>query len=256
MNQEQNSRNAGWRVLLGDLLDQPASLPESCAAVLTSLDLYVSDELEGVDVRARHPAFWAHLQGCSECRAEYLELRDLLQAESDGAVAAFAAGGLESPSQSPGPVDVWRLAIEPIAGRREPALQFIFAPVYLRQSLRGDSGAYRARAVPRSRVYESPLSGEDDREGGVLLLSYLGDTPGGEMIVTLRAQPEEAGELALLLLQVVGDFSLRLAQLMWAGQRWQAEIGPDGYARLGPVPLAILDQAPPGAGAFALRLVP
>ena len=235
-----DSRKMGWRALLADLLDQPVALPGACAAMLSNLDLYVSDELDGVDVRSRHPDLWAHLQNCSECRAEYLDLRDLLSAELRGEIPEIVAGGLELPAQRRELADAWEVAVEQVQGRREPALLFIFGPGYLWQSLR--SSLHR-RPASGTRAEESSLTGATPA-GDILLVSYLDETPGGEISVELRARLEKSGDQALLVAQVVGEFTFTrgatdVGRTTMAGRDragWPGYPGTGSFGRAGPDP--------------------
>ena len=101
------------------------------------LDLFVSDELDGVDVRLRHPRMWQHLQLCADCRADHDRLLGMLAAEIEGRLPALPP----RPAPLQQHAEPWRLEIVPTAGRSRPVLQFIFAPAYLRQSLRPVSAA-------------------------------------------------------------------------------------------------------------------
>lgn len=71
------------------MLDALRSPRGECDAVIAQLDLFVHDELRGVDVYTRHPRAWQHLQVCSDCRAEHDTLLELLIAEARGELAAL-----------------------------------------------------------------------------------------------------------------------------------------------------------------------
>ena len=123
---------AGLAALWDDLrVTPPAKLDAECESVQMNLDLFVSDELDGVDVRVRHPRIWQHLQVCGDCRAAHDSLFDMLSAEAQGALAVLPP---RPAVKGKSPAETWRLRLLPAADAR-PALLFVFAPSYLRQSL-------------------------------------------------------------------------------------------------------------------------
>ena len=89
MTQSFDSTAAGLRALLQDRRAAPWSPRGECDAVIAQLDLFVHDELRGVDVCARHPRAWQHLQVCVDCRAEHDMLLELLLAEARAELAAL-----------------------------------------------------------------------------------------------------------------------------------------------------------------------
>jgi hypothetical protein len=239
---------AALRAVLEDLAPAPSLRNEGCETTQMHLDLFVSDELDGVDVRLRHPRMWQHLQLCADCRADHDRLLGMLAAEIEGRLPI-----LPPRRAAPPPVreEPWRLEIVPARGRERPALQFIFAPAYLRQSLRPAAAAgLRAAGEPPA-----------DR----LLLSYLGAPVEGEVMVQLYAQPAaqdpQAGrtERVTLALIAAGEPMPTAAELTWGGRTWAVALGQDGEAVIGPVPAAALSEdrpdAPAAETAFSLRLL-
>lgn len=237
---------AALRALLEDVAP-PAPLPraEECDMTQMHLDLFVSDELDGVDVRARHPQMWQHLQGCAACREDHDRLFALLAAEIEGRLPSLPPrpAASSAPSETP-----WRLEILPAAGRKWPSLQFIFTPAYLQRSLR-PAAATGLRAA-------------DDLAAGRLLLSYLGAPTAGEVMVQLYAQPDPASPLTgalTLALIAAGEPMPVAAELTWGGRTWRVALGPDGEAIIGPVSAADLTptagDAAGGPAAFSLRLL-
>ncbi len=71
---------AGMRSLWSDLSESSDLPGDESGDMLENLDLFVSDELDGVDVRLRHPSVWRHLQVCAVCREVHDELLDLMVA--------------------------------------------------------------------------------------------------------------------------------------------------------------------------------
>lgn len=239
---------AALRALLADLAPPaPSPRDEGCETAQMHLDLFVSDELDGVDVRLRHPRMWQHLQLCADCRADHDRLLGMLAAEIEGRLPALPP----RPAPPQQPAEPWRLEIVPAAGRSRPVLQFIFAPAYLRQSLRPVSAA--------------GLRAADDPRADRLLLSYLGApaaVPGttAEVMVQLYAQPAAPdappGALTLALV-AAGDPMPTAAELSWGRRTWAVTLGQDGDAIIGPVSAAELSEDQPDAAetAFSLRLL-
>jgi hypothetical protein len=238
MTQSFDSATAGLRALLQDVLDAPRSPRGECDAVIAQLDLFVHDELRGVDVRARHPRAWQHLQVCADCRAEHDTLLDLLAAEAHGELAPLPPRRIVA---SPPVAQPWRLVFEPLADHPRPALAFVFAPAYLLRSLQPAAvGGRRGGLAPPADA---------------LILSYLGEAGGGEVSVQVYARPVRGDPAhCTLALIAVGEPMPAAAALAWGGQTWQQPLSPDGDAEFGPLPLAALSHSP--AEAFSLRLLP
>jgi hypothetical protein len=239
---------AALRALLADLAPPaPSPRDEGCETFQMHLDLFVSDELDGVDVRLRHPRMWQHLQLCADCRADHDRLLGMLAAEIEGRLPVLPPRPVTPPRRE----ERWRLAVVPAAGRPRPALQFIFAPAYLRQSLRPATAA--------------GLRAADDPRADRLLLSYLGAPAEAEVMVQLYAQPEardpQTGrvERVTLALVAAGEPMPTAAELTWGGRTWAVALGQDGDAIIGPVPTAELSEDRPDASAaetaFSLRLL-
>ncbi len=244
---------AALRALLTDLAPPaPSPRDEGCETAQMHLDLFVSDELDGVDVRLRHPRMWQHLQLCADCRADHDRLLGMLAAEIEGRLPVLPP----RPAPLQQPAEPWRLAVVPAPGRPRPALQFIFAPAYLRQSLRPAAAA--------------GLRAADDPRADRLLLSYLGApavVPGtvAEVMVQLYAQPEardpQTGRVERITLALVaaGEPMPAAAELTWGSRTWAVALGQDGDALIGPVPTAELSEDRPDASAaetaFSLRLL-
>jgi hypothetical protein len=247
---------AALRALLADLAPPaPSPRDEECETAQMHLDLFVSDELDGVDVRLRHPRLWQHLQLCADCRVDHDRLFGMLAAEIEGRLPALP------PRLAPSlPAEPWRLEIVPAPGRPRPALQFIFAPAYLRQSLRPAAAA--------------GLRAADDPRADRLLLSYLGApgvVPGTitEVMVQLYAQPEtcdpQTGRVERITLALVaaGEPMPTAAELIWGNRTWAVALGQDGDAIIGPLSVAELAEDQPDARratpfaetAFSLRLL-
>lgn len=235
---------AALRALLRDLA-QPSSQPraEECEVFLANLDLFVSDELDGVDVRQRHARAWRHLQQCPDCREEHDRLFALLAAEMAGRLPTLPPRRA-APAATPD--EPWRLEVAPALDRARPTLQFIFAPAYLRQSLRsaGMGGVRAADGPPADR----------------LLLSYLGAPAGGEVMVQLyaRSEPEAPADALRLALIAAGEPMPTAAELTWGGRSRAVALGPDGEALIGPVSASdLLEERSTEAApdAFSLRLL-
>lgn len=235
-----NREAAGLAALWDDLrATPPAKLAAECENARMNLDLFVSDELDGADVRVRHPRIFGHLQVCGECRAAHDSLFDLLSAEAQGVLADLPPRPVFNSKSA---TETWRLQFLPATDQARPALLFVFAPSYLRQSLQPLSAAGRRSVVGMAA----------DR----LLLSHTGETPAGEVIVQLYARPDAADPTVLrLALVAVGEPMPAAAELTWGGQTWAVPLGPDGDGVCGPVPVAALDQAQFAPEAFCLRLV-
>ncbi len=243
MTQSFDSTAAGLRALLQDVLDAPRSPRGECDAVIAQLDLFVHDELRGVDVRARHPRAWQHLQVCADCRTEHDTLLDILMAEARAELTALPPRKITMRPAvvTPPAAEPWRLLLEPLPDHPRPALVFVFAPAYLLRSLQPVAvGGRRGGLAPPADA---------------LLLSYLGEAGGGEVSVQVYARTVrgDAAHCTLALI-AVGEPTLAAAALAWGGQTWQQPLSPDGDAEFGPLPLAALSQSP--AEAFSLRLLP
>jgi hypothetical protein len=209
--------------------------------MIEQLDLFVHDELNGLDVRSRHPRVWQHLQVCADCRAEHDSLLDLLVAEAQGLLKPLPPRS--STLQRPSIFQPWRTVIENLPGQPRPALVFVFAPVYLQQSLRPAVGATRR---------DQAASGRE-----TLLLSYYGALGAGEVMVQIYGRPWSAGSSDYrLALVAVSEPMPGAAVLTWGDQTWTFQLGPDGDAEFGPVSLAPLANAPVDSTAFSLRLLP
>lgn len=239
---EQDRLKAGLRALLSDLAAYEPPIAHECAMVQEKLDLYVSDELEGHDVQVRHPDLWRHLQGCVICRAEHDDLLKLLTLDAQGLLAALPP---RRTNIAPAPQAPWQVQFGSAHSSARPALTFVFAPTYLRQSLRASAGVQGMRLAETGPVY-----------GDTLLLSYMGDTPTGEAMVQLYARPS-ANDPAHCLLTVVAaaEPMPRAAVLIWGGEAFEAVLTPDGDGAFPAVPLAVLEAAGASAEGFALRLL-
>jgi hypothetical protein len=230
------------RALLADLAgDTSLALEQECAVMQMNLDLFVSDELDGADVRLRHPHLWRHLQVCETCREDHDRLLDMLSAEAEGRLAQLPP---RPAVPLVGRVEPWRVEIVPAPGRERPTLQFVFAPSYLRQSL-------RPAAVAGVR-------GASDLPADRLLLSYLAAPAEDEVMVQLYAHPDArrpgAGDLTFSLIAAAEPMPTS-AELTWGERTWTVALGPDGDATIGPVPAADLPSDPAQAGACSLRLI-
>jgi hypothetical protein len=240
MTEGQNRPIAGLRALLGDLVEEPDRADSECATVRGKLDLYVSDELDGLDVRARHPALWQHLQTCTACRQEHDSLLDLLAAEARGELTPLPARppAVRAPAELP-----WRVVFNP-SDKPRPELLFVFAPAYLSQSLRPAATAAGLRVAEQHPTWDT------------LLVSYLGETPAGEVMVQVYARPDASDPASCLLTIVaVAEPMPRAVSLSWGEQTLETVLSPDGNGQLGPVPLAALDESGLTDEAFTLRLL-
>ena len=239
-----NSMIAGMRSLLWDLSEAQDLSGGECGAMRENLDLFVSDELDGVDVCVRHPNLWRHLQVCAVCREMHDELLDLMMM-------------MESPIQhelpplemtaEPPPAEPWHLLMETLPDRPGASLLFLFAPDYLQKSLQSMPSSRKGQRA----VFDPGRIGEDR-----LLLSYLGEIEGHEVMVQLYARPDvkDASHCTLSVIAVSDPMPSSVA-LTWGGQPWQATLGPDGDAHLGPVPLAALSGPDLYPEFFSLRVV-
>jgi hypothetical protein len=209
--------------------------------MMKNLDLFVSDELDGVDVRARHPHLWQHLQRCAACQEEHDNLLELLlMAENMDRLPDIPS--LQMP-RSPSAPQPWHLLFERLPGQPRPALLFLFSPAYLQKSLR-----------PAARVGQRSAVGI---WSDVLLLTYLDESEAGEIVAHLYARPDVTGaDTCTMLVVAVGEPMPRAVTLTWGGQVWEATLGPDGDAELGPVPLTALEGPELYPEAFSLRLLP
>lgn len=233
---------AGLRALLSDLAAHEPQIGRECKMAQDKLDLYVSDELDGLDARIRHPDVWRHLQVCESCRAEHDDLLDLLMAEAQGQLAPLPPRRAAAvvPAQAP-----WQVHVVAAQAPARPTLTFVFAPAYLRQSLRPAAAAQGMRIAEPGPIY-----------GDALILSYLGDTPAGETMVQLYARREVGvPEHCLLTVVAVAEPMPRAAVLVWGGQEFEAALSPDGAGHFSSVPLAVLEAAEAPAEGFALRLL-
>lgn len=240
---EHDPVRAGLRALLSDIASHKAQTARECEMTQGTLDLYVSDELDGLDARARHPDLWRHLQGCPGCRAEHDSLLALLTAEAQGELPALPPrpAAVAAPAQAP-----WQVRFPVGQTPAAPALTFVFAPAYLRQSLRPASAGQGARLAP----------GRMASPGDALLLSYLGETSLGETLVQLYARPAPDDATHCLLTVVAAAEPLpQAAVLVWGGEEFTIPLSPDGDGRFAPVPFAALEAANPTAEGFALRLL-
>jgi hypothetical protein len=77
--------------------------------MMQHLDLFVHDELTGLDVRSRHPRMWQHLQVCTGCRAEHDSLLEMLVAEAAGKLEDLPPLRIAASPPSAAP---WRVVIE------------------------------------------------------------------------------------------------------------------------------------------------
>lgn len=233
----------GLRRLLEDLRAAEARPESQCSGMRNLLDLYVSDELDGLNVQARHPGVWRHLQTCADCRAEHDSMLDLLLAEAEGRLEALPPRPLVVGRAENSPP--WRLVLSPPHAAAQPALVFVFAPAYLHQSLRPAAAATGTRVAETSPAYMTEA----------LLLSYLGDSPAGEMLVQLYGQPSPAvPDHCTLTVIATADPPPATAELTWGELTLEIVLDPDGSGRFPAVPIAALEAAAPDTAMFALRL--
>jgi len=240
-----NSMIAGMRSLLSDLAEVQDMPGGECRAMRENLDLLVSDELDGIDVRVRHPNLWRHLQVCAVCREAHDDLLELMTMME--APAQQELPPLKMVAEPP-PAEPWHLLVEMLPDRPGASLLFLFAPDYLQKSLQPV-----ARFGKGQRAVFDPARIGADR----LLLSYLGEIEGHEVMVQLYARPDaDDPSHCTLSVVAVGDPMPSAVALTWGGQPWNAALGPDGDAHLGPVPLAALTGPDLSPEFFSLRILP
>ncbi len=225
---------AGILTLLGDLRRELPERDARCRATADKLDLYVSDELDGIDVKLRHPSVWEHLKGCGSCRREYDSLLELLVAEMASELPELPEGH-EALSANESMLEPWRVTIRSASGSDAGNLVFVFSPAYLEQSL-----------FPASRSASSYRGSAQPVSGTALLASFDSDTPLGEVIIDVEAIPvSDDPWQRILQITAKTECSPTAAELHWGDRTWRGTFDRDGMISLGPVSLGALAEYGP-----------
>ncbi|MDH7486978.1 MAG: hypothetical protein QHJ81_11965 [Anaerolineae bacterium] len=213
--------------LLYDLLDHDRAEEDEaalCADCGSRLDLLVSDELDGLDVRRLHPDLWAHLQVCERCREEYDHLRTLLILEREGGLVYLPPIELPRlPFLPPEPeVPPWR--VDRSEQGDSLSLQFLFAPAYLQHSLIVDYPAPAHRGVALADA------------APILLLTDIAEVHGQQVVVLATAQ-RSSEDVHAFNLDVAMVTELALAKAPTVSLKWGRQGIPRRVGCLGPGPL-------------------
>lgn len=242
---------------------RPGSLSSTdidCDACQEMLDVIVSDELHGIDVRARYPLVWAHLEHCAECWQAYDLVSGSLQPERALVPPpAFAPQGTprlsfvqprSRPERSQGPP--WTARLRSRLAGAPFGLAFSFNLDYLRTLL--------APPAPLTvRSGEERSIGASIGAVSHLLLSdaiAIGDQ---RIAVEVRAT-RQASRPDGLLVQAVIAGSTPLPQPLWARLIWagQARSSPvqlqnnEGRADFGEVSLTALEADDERSATFTI----
>ena len=223
----QMSETASWSERFGrlarsvaevDVLEsQERAVP--CQHSQENLELLVTAEMAGLDVRQRYSTLLAHLAECRDCQIAYSLLRSTLRAEREDRLIPVPTSPPESsPLQSPVKRAPWRRQ-----SGRSPApfpLTFHVARDFLGKALRGPQLAFaRGEAA-------------EDSERDILLLADVVPTEQGDLMaeVTIHRRVDQVGSIDLEI-QLVSDWILPdglLANLSWAGTQRSEPITDDG----------------------------
>jgi hypothetical protein len=208
----------------------PVEREPGCTDVRPLVELYVSDEMEGRDVRCEHPLIWQHLQDCLGCREEYELLYDVLTREKRGQLAVpEMPASWHLPFQqtrergSPWTVDLAR-------GKQFFRLTFALASWYIEGLL-----SPNRLAVARERDVESYPE-------EFTLLSDLLEVDGDKLAVDAVAMrnPDQSGTYRVRVsIACTGDLPDNLSVIItWDGERWEAPVDERGQACFDAIPLA------------------
>jgi len=240
--------------LLRDILEAGtgADAVVLCEDCMNRLDLFVSDELDGLDVRRQHPYLWAHLQACESCRQEYEQLRDLLTRELRGDLLSPPPHELPRlPFLSPKAVPIWQANVveEGVGEEYRLCMCFRFDLAYLQQSLIARQYAPARRGVARAASEEPTL-----------LLADVVNIRGHKVAVQAHARCSEETP-GTFCLDVNVATSLDVAEtptviLTWANKQYHALLDASGQARFAELPLQMLATATGDepTAAFSLRV--
>ncbi|MDH7487114.1 MAG: hypothetical protein QHJ81_12665 [Anaerolineae bacterium] len=241
--------------LLDDLFDNDQAEEDNaalCADCMSRLDLFVSDELDGLDVRRLHPELWEHLQACERCREEYDHLRTLVILEQEGGLLPPPPTELPrlpflAPEPAPPP---WR--VEQSEQGDHLSLHFFFAPVYLQYSLIIDYPVPAHRGIA--------LAGPTP----ILLLTDIIEVHDQQVVViaTARRSSEDTQTFDLDVAMVT---ELALAEaptviLRWGDREYHAALDASGQTQFAGLPLDMLttatDDQPSAAFSLSLEVTP
>lgn len=216
----------------------------TCREVQEVLDVYLSDELKGHDVRLAYPEVWQHIQTCANCQYEHDTLLDALSERDREDVPDFTP--VPRPLSFLQPKDDHARWISSLTSRLAGAsfgLHILLNPDFLRKKL-GFGSPLQTAGTRRSEIPEI------SSEPRALLIDHMpfdGQRLTAEIAV---ARAENQTDLLTLLATLTGNAPLPdhlWIRLTWAGQSYTAPVArvqPDvGYARVEGVSLKQVQEA-------------
>ncbi|HEX8683741.1 MAG TPA: hypothetical protein VF707_15595 [Ardenticatenaceae bacterium] len=200
----------------------------SCTDCEELLDIYVTDELAGREVRGQYPAVWHHLLGCERCGLLYEMLLESLAPE-EGALERLTAGAWPAALVQPWVTRLWEGA-----KRHHFRLEFTFNPGYL-QTLRAPLPVTLRSATSPAHHQHLLLHETVQVADEPLTVELTGTRPAtrtDELALEVQVQVLEGAPLPRPL----------RAQLTWGDEERIATLDEQGRATLGTVRLASLEK--------------
>lgn len=237
----QMSEAAPWSERFGKLARSIAEVgnPESQTSLITcrqsqeNLELLVTGEIAGLDVRQRYSTLIAHLAECRNCQIAYSLLRGILRAEREERLM-------------PVPTSLPVSSHLPLSGKRAPwrrqsgqspspfPLTFHIAREFISMALRG----------PQLAFVRGEVAEEEERE--TLLLADMLPTEQGDLVaeVTIHQRVDQVDAIDLKI-QLASDWILPdglWVNLSWAGIQCSEPVTSDGKVSFHNLPLSSLTE--------------
>ncbi len=232
-----------------DFVSSEQDMPLDCAACQNNLDLYLTAESNGDDVKFLYPTVWRHLQTCRDCVQVYLHLKELLIVGPN----ELPAGNMpvllpeQLPFLSPPTAQspwITRLRSQLTGAPFNLSVQFNLEYLKTLFTLPAFAPTREVVAIPSD----------------VQLLLHQ-PVVIGEQTLTIEltySQPVNQPDKINLQATVVCDGPLPanlMAQLTWADQTCHASVTPEGTVNFGYVSLtALKESVETGAGNFVITI--
>lgn len=228
----------------------------TCHEVQSVLDVYISDELKGRDVRAEHLEIWQHILTCASCRREYEVLAAALSVDDVEAVPDFTPALRPLSFLQPrGDPARWNSRIRSRLMGASFGFHILLNPDFLKSKFA--SGLPRQSAETyRSDAFQAPAESSPLVVDNV---SFDGQRLNVEIDV---ARSGERPDRITLLADLTGDAPLPdnlWVRLAWSGQTYRAPVTcaqPDeGHAVIEDIPLdRVCDASDIGEARFEIVL--
>lgn len=216
----------------------------TCAQCDELLDAYLDAAIAQLDVSARYPALWRHLQTCASCAHHYHTLSTILYPDQPTQPPPLVLEPLDLPflslTQPPLPEEVqypWQIHLGSGLLGEPLQLRFTFSPAYLQQCL-------------TDTAQQEPATSPEANKNAQLVRSLLQEQlrfGQQSMLVDVRALSlADQKDAVHIQATLTGSHPLPdgiWATLHWGGQASTCRLNNRGEASFGAVPLAALQAS-------------